>query len=118
MAGIAGASLSLALINLFQENMTSGMGYIAVALVYFGGWRPAGVLGGSLFIQLRQCVPIVAASQRGEDPLKHCADAALHLNYPGAYFCSQPRPAASRFVQTLRARRVLAKKAGVNPDRQ
>ena len=48
MAGIAGASLSLALINLFQENMTSGMGYIAVALVYFGGWRPAGVLGGSL----------------------------------------------------------------------
>ncbi len=48
MAGIAGASLSLAQINLFQENMTSGMGYIAVALVYFGGWRPAGVLGGSL----------------------------------------------------------------------
>ena len=48
MAGIAGASLPLALVNLFQENMTNGMGYIAVALVYFGGWRPAGVLGGSL----------------------------------------------------------------------
>ncbi|MCL4560896.1 MAG: ABC transporter permease [Chloroflexi bacterium] len=48
MAGIAGASLSLALIDLFQENMTNGMGYIAVALVYFGGWNPLGVLGGSL----------------------------------------------------------------------
>ena len=48
MAGIAGASLSLALINLFQENMTNGMGFIAVALVYFGGWRPWGVLGGAL----------------------------------------------------------------------
>ncbi len=48
LAGIAGASLSIALINLFQENMTNGMGYIAVALVYFGGWRPWGVLGGSL----------------------------------------------------------------------
>ncbi|GIV66277.1 MAG: ABC transporter permease [Chloroflexota bacterium] len=48
LAGIAGASLSLALINLFQENMTSGMGFIAVALVYFGGWRPWGVLGGAL----------------------------------------------------------------------
>ncbi len=48
MAGIAGASLTLALIDLFQENMTNGMGYIAVALVYFGGWRPLGVLGGSL----------------------------------------------------------------------
>ena len=48
MAGIAGASLSIALINLFQENMTNGMGFIAVALVYFGGWRPWGVLGGAL----------------------------------------------------------------------
>ncbi|NMC53776.1 MAG: ABC transporter permease [Chloroflexi bacterium] len=48
MAGIAGASLSIALINLFQENMTNGMGFIAVALVYFGSWRPMGVLGGAL----------------------------------------------------------------------
>jgi len=48
MAGIAGASLSLALINLFQENMTNGMGFIAVALVYFGGWRPWGVMGGAM----------------------------------------------------------------------
>jgi simple sugar transport system permease protein len=48
LAGIAGASLSLALINLFQENMTNGMGYIAVALVYFGSWRPTGVMGGAL----------------------------------------------------------------------
>ncbi|HQX12132.1 MAG TPA: ABC transporter permease, partial [Thermoflexales bacterium] len=38
MAGVAGASLSIGLINLFQENMTSGLGFIAVALVYFGGW--------------------------------------------------------------------------------
>mgnify|MGYP001569353395 FL=1 len=48
MAGIAGASLSIALINLFQENMTNGMGFIAVALVYFGGWNPIGVLAGAL----------------------------------------------------------------------
>ncbi len=48
LAGIAGASLSIALINLFQENMTSGLGFIAVALVYFGGWRPGGVLVGAL----------------------------------------------------------------------
>ncbi|MHB1119229.1 MAG: ABC transporter permease [Bellilinea sp.] len=48
LAGIAGASLSIALINLFQENMTNGMGFIAVALVYFGGWKPWGVLAGAL----------------------------------------------------------------------
>jgi len=48
LAGIAGASLSISLINIFQENMTNGMGFIAVALVYFGGWSPVGVLAGSL----------------------------------------------------------------------
>ncbi len=48
MAGIAGASLSIGLTNVFQENMTNGIGFIAVALVYFGGWRPWGVLGGAL----------------------------------------------------------------------
>jgi len=49
-AGLAGASLSIALINLFQQNLTSGQGFIAVALVYFGGWRPWAVaLGAMLF---------------------------------------------------------------------
>jgi simple sugar transport system permease protein len=52
LAGIAGASLSIALINLFQDNMTSGQGFIAVALVYFGGWSPLGVLGGALLFSL------------------------------------------------------------------
>lgn len=48
LAGMAGASLSIGLLNIFQENMTNGLGYIAVALVYFGGWRPIGVLLGAL----------------------------------------------------------------------
>ena len=48
LAGLAGASLSTALVNLFQENLTAGLGFIAVALVYFGGWRPWGILAGAL----------------------------------------------------------------------
>ena len=48
LAGLAGASLSLALVNLFQENLTAGQGFIAVALVYFGGWRPLGIMAGAL----------------------------------------------------------------------
>lgn len=48
LAGLAGASLSIGLLNIFQENMTNGIGFIAVALVYFGGWRPVGVLAGAL----------------------------------------------------------------------
>lgn len=48
LAGLAGASLSVGLLNVFQQNMTNGMGFIAVALVYFGSWRPFGILGGAL----------------------------------------------------------------------
>lgn len=48
LAGVAGASLSISLLNIFQEGMTNGLGFIAVALVYFGGWRPVGVLAGAL----------------------------------------------------------------------
>jgi len=52
LSGIAGASLSIALLNVFQQNMTSGLGFIAVALVYFGAWRPVGVLGGALLFSM------------------------------------------------------------------
>jgi len=52
LAGLAGASLSIALVNLFQENLTAGQGFIAVALVYFGGWRPLGIMGGALLFSI------------------------------------------------------------------
>ncbi|HDD55318.1 MAG TPA: ABC transporter permease [Chloroflexi bacterium] len=52
MSGVAGASLSIALLNVFQQNLTSGLGFIAVALVYFGAWRPWGVLAGALLFSL------------------------------------------------------------------
>jgi len=52
LSGVAGASLSIALLNVFQQNLTAGLGFIAVALVYFGGWRPFGVLFGALIFSL------------------------------------------------------------------
>ncbi len=52
LAGIAGASLSTALVNLFQDNLTAGQGFIAVALVYFGGLSPWGVMGGALLFSV------------------------------------------------------------------
>ncbi len=52
LSGVAGASMSIALLNVFQQNMTSGLGFIAVALVYFGAWRPWGVLAGALLFSM------------------------------------------------------------------
>lgn len=52
LAGVAGASLSISELNLFQDNLTAGQGFIAVALVYFGGWNPFGVLAGALLFSV------------------------------------------------------------------
>ncbi len=52
MAGVAGASLSIAALPVFQENMTQGRGFIAVALVYFGGWSPWRVMVGALLFSI------------------------------------------------------------------
>ncbi len=52
LSGIAGASLSIALLNVFQQNLTSGQGFIAVALVYFGAWSPWRVMLGSLLFSM------------------------------------------------------------------
>lgn len=48
MSSLAGASLSIALVNFFQGNLTAGQGFIAVALVYFGAWRPYWVMAGAM----------------------------------------------------------------------
>ncbi|MFN2183555.1 MAG: ABC transporter permease, partial [Anaerolineae bacterium] len=52
LSGVAGASMSIGLLNVFQQNMTSGLGFIAVALVYFGAWRPYRVMLGALLFSM------------------------------------------------------------------
>jgi simple sugar transport system permease protein len=47
LAGTAGAVLAISL-GIFQQNLTNGAGFIAIALVYFGAWRPLGVMAGAL----------------------------------------------------------------------
>lgn len=47
LAGLAGATLTMQL-AIFQYNLTNGIGFIAVALVYFGAWRPRWVMAGAL----------------------------------------------------------------------
>jgi len=47
MAGLGGAYLSLASTPMWIEGLTAGRGWIALALVVFGAWRPWRVLAGA-----------------------------------------------------------------------
>lgn len=47
MAGLGGADLSLSITPLWADGMTAGRGWIALALVVFGAWRPLRVLAGA-----------------------------------------------------------------------
>ncbi|WP_070000144.1 ABC transporter permease [Cellulosilyticum sp. I15G10I2] len=48
--GLGGAFLSLVYVPAWQEGITAGRGWIAVALVIFAGWNPLkAILGGFLF---------------------------------------------------------------------
>ena len=59
MAGLGGAYLSIAYTPLWVEDMTSGRGWISLALVVFSTWRPVRVLfgawlfGGMTILQLQ-----------------------------------------------------------------
>ncbi len=46
--GLAGATLVLAQVGTFAEQMTAGRGYVAIAIVVLGRWHPVGVLVASL----------------------------------------------------------------------
>jgi general nucleoside transport system permease protein len=56
LSGLAGAFLAIGISNTFVPNMTDGRGYIALAAMIFGKWRPFGAFIACLIFGFGQAV--------------------------------------------------------------
>jgi simple sugar transport system permease protein len=104
LAGIGGGQLVLAGLGLFSDNMTAGRGFIALAAVVFGRWRPVGTLGAVLLFAFADALQVRA--QVLEVPLPY--DLLVALPYivtvvALALFVRRMRPPATLGINYRRA---------------
>ena len=58
LAGTAGVFLSIGNLDAFTRNIAAGQGFIALAALIFGQWRPLGVLGATLLFGFLRALAI------------------------------------------------------------
>ena len=58
LGGTAGVFMSIGNLDSYVRNISAGMGFIALAALIFGQWKPLGVLGATLLFGLLQALSI------------------------------------------------------------
>ncbi|MDO4469440.1 MAG: ABC transporter permease [Bacillota bacterium] len=65
LGGLGGATLSIGQMDLFQEGMVAGRGYLAMAAVIMGGWTPLGAYGASMFFGFFSALQVYLQTKQG-----------------------------------------------------
>jgi simple sugar transport system permease protein len=90
LAGMGGAFLVIEQSRRYQENMTNGLGYIGLAALIFGNWRPWGIAAGAGLFGLAQALQL-----RSDESVRALLlVAALALGLTGLYALYTRRIAA------------------------
>jgi simple sugar transport system permease protein len=83
LGALGGAVLSIGQVGLFVQQISAGQGYIALAAVIFGGWRPFGVLGACLVFAGTNALQLQLQAHRGVPASVWVAVALVGLVYLG-----------------------------------
>lgn len=65
LAGLGGASLSIAIVSNFRPTLISGQGFIAIAALIFGKWRPVQTTLACLFFGFSQAFVVYLGGKEG-----------------------------------------------------
>lgn len=68
LAGLGGATLSLAVLDRFSDLMPYGQGFVAIAAMIFGRWSPLGAAGAALFFAFADALRVGISSTSLEVP--------------------------------------------------
>ena len=59
-AGLGGGFLSIISSSYYRQGQTAGRGFIGLATMIFGNWRPSGILGGAAVFGYSEGIKLVA----------------------------------------------------------
>jgi general nucleoside transport system permease protein len=62
LAGIGGATITVGYLGSFSDDVTSGRGYVAIAVVIIGRWSPVGAMFGALLFAVFDSLALLAQS--------------------------------------------------------
>ncbi len=103
LAGIGGAYFTIGSIGEFTTDMTAGLGFVALAAMIFGRWRPYGALGAALLFGFAESLQSVLGVLNVGIPAPLLVDGAVRDHDRRRLGPRRPRAAACSRRQAVLA---------------